>query len=221
MDKSEDLEKRAMGLALQVVTIAQTLNHELHLEIQKKSNIPQDQYAVHTTFLDIVYYGLYLFWRRNPYLLQPEIKDKFNVLLREQFVFAVMLLAYSSVTDAAVIKELKEQLPADYDIKMALYFDYRGEVSLILRDRLAFAFLKSSKVKFFEDSFFTRVEEIHAKNAKRKWPFAKVPEDKMQLALSNALRKQGAEYALPETFLKLAAQAITETFEETEIVKPE
>jgi hypothetical protein len=132
-----------------------------------------------------------------------------------------MLLAYSSITDAAVIKEIKEQLSGDYDVKMRLYSEHRGDVALILRDRLAVAFLKTSKVKFFEDSLFTRLEEIRTKNAKRKWPFAKVPEDKMQQAFDNALRQQGAEYALPESFLTLAAKAITETFEETEIVKPD
>ena len=62
MENPPDLEKKAMGTALQVVTIAQSLNQELHSEIQKsrtshKTHTPSTVLSLILFITDFIYFG--------------------------------------------------------------------------------------------------------------------------------------------------------------------
>jgi hypothetical protein len=225
MITDEQLNDIAMGTAVQVVTMAGALNKDLHAEIQKLSNIPQDLYAVNTTWFEIAYAGLFIFLRKNPNLRLPEDREKILPILKKNFIFSVVNIAFNFKDKEEVKKEIERQLETGegYEIHMKGYSDYRGDISLLLRDQLWDAFngdKATSKVKFIEESVLANFEKIHKERTGSILPWKKVSEDASREAMKKVLRDKGIEFALPESFLTNVSKAICEEFEEAELVNP-
>ena len=222
MDSSH-LEKKAMGMAMQAVTIAQVLNQELHAEIQKASNIPQDLYAVNSTFFSIAFFGLYVFRRRSPHLLLSGVREEFDALLKEQFVFAIQSLGYSRTKfDEETMEKVKAGWEAYFDALMRQFLTFRGDITLLLKDMLVDAFNGSkstSKVKIYEDRLFGEIEKLRIENSKRKWPRKKLSDKQMREVLSRVLRENSTEFTLPMSFIDAAVKGINQEFEEAELAK--
>lgn len=221
---NEQLHDISMSTAVQVVTMAGVLNNDLHSEIHKLSNLPQDLYTINNTWFEIAYAGLFIFLRKNTKLRLPEDREKILPLLKKDFIFSVVNIAFNFKDKEDVKKEIEQKLEKgdEYEIHMRGYSDYIGDISLLLRDQLWDAFngdKATSKVKFIEESILANFEKIHKERTSSILPWKKVSEEFSRDALKKVLQDRGIEFALPESFITNYAKAICEEFEEAELVK--
>lgn len=224
MITDEQLNDIAMGTAVQVVTISTALNSELHLEIQKLSNLPQDLYAINATWFEIAYAGLFLFLRKNPYLRLSEDREKILSILKKDFIFSVVNIAFDFTDKEGVKKELERQLETfgDYETRMKRYSDYRGDISLLLKEALLDAFNSdesTSKVKFLEEKVIASFEKVHKESTRSILPWKKVSEETGREVMKKVLKEKGIEFVLPESYITNIAKAICEEFEQAERIE--
>ena len=212
MMTDEQLNDMALMMAIQVVKMTMALNGELHSELQKISNISQDIYSVNLTWIDIAYFGLYIFYRKNPNLRLQEVKLKFDPILKEKFIFAVTNVGYS--LPEQLKEKTKHSMETDgwYELAMQEYSNYRGDIALLFKDRLLMAFNgenSTSKIKFINDEALAKLTN--------KWSFKILS----PASRAEAMKKAGLEYAFPESVLYNIAKNIAKTFEEEELLKSE
>jgi hypothetical protein len=224
METEEKLNDMAMGMAVQVVTIAGTLNNELHSELQKLSNIPQDSSAVNSTFYDIVFFGFFIFCRKNYHLRFPEERERIDPILKKNLIFAMATVGYGGYGNdltGGAIEKFQQSLETSgwYDNNMKEYLDYRGDTALLLEEKLMLFFNgKYKKIVFLPDSSIAEMQKNLIKRSKSILPWKRLSVEEGHEVQKEFFKKLGNEVILSENFLFQMAKAISEEFEKTELV---
>jgi len=211
-----------MKMAVQVVTLSQHLNNELHLELQKISNIPQDINTVNITFIYVACLGLYIFRRKNPNLRLPEELEKFDPILKDAFAFATSNIAYGSQDDK--IKKIitnNIETNGQFEAAIEVFSEHRGDIAEIFADILRSAFNgsegnenRTSKIKFFPEEYINDMIKKYSK----KWWLKRQGLNSQEWIMQVAKEKLGAEYIFYDSVLFKLAQGIVNVFEEDEAI---
>ena len=136
----------ALDLCAKLTGLATDLNNELQQKIEAKSNIPEHSRTSLHTWIQICYLGAYIFLQRKTSSLSEENRIEFSKMFKNHYLDYVTHLHKNDD------ERLKERLKVDkwFDENIKLYSDYRGDISLLLKDKLTEFFNGlDGKVKFF------------------------------------------------------------------------
>lgn len=205
MKTEEEFKSIAMGMAIQAVTNASVLNNELHSELQKSSNIPKNPHSVNTTWFDIAFLNLYIFRRRNPDLVLPEARERFDPILKDNFIFAVTTVGFN-IKDEGILEKTKLFTGEYFDRRIDEYSKYRGSIHLLFRDKLEAAFNgePTSKIKFMEDSKRLNLEKLLAEAS--------------EMVRQKFLSEHNDEFIFSENILLNIAKDTIQQLEEAELI---
>jgi hypothetical protein len=146
LDRKHKANMEALDLCAKLTGLATDLNNELQQKIEAKSNITEHPRTSLHTWIQICHLGSYVLLQRKTSPMSEENRIEFTQMFKNQY------LDYATHLHKNDDERLKERLKLDkwFDENMKLYSGYRGDVSLLLKDKLMEFFNGlDGKVKFF------------------------------------------------------------------------
>ncbi len=220
MITDEQLDEIACEISATVVPLTLGLNTELHAEIQKLTNIPQDFGVSNNTILEIFLVGLFIMMRKNPNLQSPENRERIFPILKRYFTVSTVNFFFEFEDNDDLKNETAQDMDELYEIIMEGYNNYRGDISVFLFDRLKYDFNRessTSKVKFIDENAMEKFEKTFMKIRGSILPWKKVSEEANREAVKKYLNEKGIEFNLPVCLLSNLSKAICEEFEMAEL----
>ena len=149
-----ELQDVSSKINAQILTTTAALNDAWRNELITL-NLPNE--VLNKLWLETAFFGAFLLLKRFATPLEEEKRKFVNKAVRDAFVFTIPTVVFGDTKSENT--DLKNYITSEYDRTSEMYKNYKGvDVKALFRDliRDVFNTSKDSKMKFVENSFWTR-----------------------------------------------------------------
>lgn len=147
-----ELQDMSSKINAQILATTAALNDAWRNELITL-NLPNE--VLNKLWLETSFFGAFLLLKRFATPLEEEKRKFVNKAVRDAFTFTIPAVVFGDDKNS----DLKNYITAEYDRTLEMYQNYKGvDVKALFRDlvRDTFNTSKDSKMKFVENSFWTR-----------------------------------------------------------------
>ena len=149
-----ELQDMSSKINAQILTTTAALNDAWRNELITL-NLPNE--VLNKLWLETAFFGAFLLQKRFVMPLEEEKRKFVNKAVRDAFLFTIPTVVFSDSKNENT--DLKNFITSEYDRTLEMYKNYQGvDIKALFRDlvRDVFNTSKDSKMKFVENSFWTR-----------------------------------------------------------------